>query len=500
MSARQFHGTVYGLKDAPKEELLYKSFDEAAQEQMSLTSAQVLQQVQDDMNRDIVKAMGANSIQGGGGLGDLGPLRLEDLDATMTKVLYNRSHFVFQRWIQRETADQLIYQYNVQHSYGSARGEAGFMEGRGPKGGVSRFSRETTQIRFFGVKGGITHQASLMKRGMVQDPVAKENEDRVTELLTQVERMIIWGNSALVAPTGDTVAYDGLYLQIRQNAPEENIIDMRGEPFDLSILDDIGLIYHDFRYDNDFGPIKMFAPGQVFTDLSKTLQEGDRRMLGGLNSQPQGGYVPGTPIRGYETQFGYIPFQPSVFMQRTAGNKPMTEPKEAKGTATVVASAVAAADVTSTSQMESDTHYYFVGVVYPDGESIVSAGVSASPTAGQKVTVTITRTADTSNVRGYRLYRGPSSNAAKAGWIADVPDNASSITFVDYNDVLPNTNIALVLHNGTDNLMLAQLAPLMRYPLPVEETTQPFFYLLYHTLLVKAPSRMFLIRNIGKAS
>jgi hypothetical protein len=443
--------------------------------------------------------MGVNSLTGGGGLGDFGALRVEDLDPVMTKVLFNRTHLVMQRALAKEIADQLVYQFNVQHAYGDSRAEPGFREGWGPGTSNAEYSRETAQIRYLGIERGYTHQLGEMRRGTQIDPVQAENENGTLAFAELVERALTWGDSSLVDETGQTVAYDGLYKQIRAKSPEENIIDLRGDPFDLDILQDVGLIYHDYRFTNDFSRVKMFAPGVVLSDISKQYvsPEITRRMLG--DRGPEGGYIDGAPVRGYESQFGTILFQPSVFMQRVPGNKPRTLVKGSFGAATTLASAVAASDTDPTNEMESGTYYYFVGVIYNSGESVVSAGVSATAADGQKVTLSINRTTQTDVVRGYRIYRGYTSNAAKAGWIGDVPDAPSGITFVDRNDVIPNTNIALILEMSPENLAIAQLAPFMRLQQPIFKTTLPFYFVLYHTLIMKAPSRQFLIRNIGRA-
>lgn len=494
---------LYGSPRVEDNALLAKSFGDMSEEYWNITSAERIGELQDGkvagLSTGLMKAMGVNSLTGGGGLGDFGALRIEDLDRVMTKVLFDRRHLVMQRAISKELADQLVKQYNVQHAYGDSRAEPGFREGWGPGTSNAEYTRETAEIKYLGIERGLTHQLAEMRRGTTADPTATENENATMAFAELVERAITWGDESLVDETGQKVAYDGLYKQIRGKAPEENIIDLRGDPFDLDILQDIGLIYHDYRFNNDFTNIKMYAPGAVFSDISKEF--GDpaitRRMLGGLGSQPDGGYVPGAPVRGFETQFGNILFQPSVFMQRVPGNKPRTVVKGSFGAATTIASATPGASSGDPSEMESGTYYWFVAVIYNSGESVVSAGVSATVTDGQQVTLNLNRTTQTDVVRGYRLYRGYTSNPAKAGWIGDVADKQSGITFIDKNDVIPGTNIALVLETSPENLVIAQLAPMMRFEQPVYKTTLPFYYVMYHTLIMKAPSRQFLIRNIG---
>jgi hypothetical protein len=488
---------LYGAPTLEDNPLLTKSFDDMSQDLWGITSQGRIEELQQGRVDGLMKAMGVNSLTGGGGLGDFGALRVEDLDPVMTKVLFNRTHLVMQRALSKEIADQLVYQYNVQHGYGDSRAEPGFREGWGPGSSNAEYTRETAIIRYLGIERGYTHQLGEMRRGTQVDPVQAENENGTLAFLELVERALTWGDSSLIDETGQTVAYDGLYKQIRAGAPAENVIDLRGDPFDLDILQDIGLIYHDYRFTNDFSRVRMFGPGQVFSDISKQYTDPaiTRRMLG--NTGPEGGYVDGAPVRGYETQFGTILFQPSVFMQRVPGNKPRTLVKGSFGAATTIASATAGADVSGTSEMDSGTYYYFVGVIYNSGESVVSAGVSATPSNGQQVTLLLNRTTQTDVVRGYRIYRGYTSDPSKAGWIGDVPDAPSGITFIDRNDIIPNTNIALVLEMSPENLAVAQLAPFMRLQQPIFKTTLPFYFVLYHTLIMKAPSRQFLIRNIG---
>lgn len=481
------------------------SFDTVCKERFgeSMGSKEVLKALQEEMEADIMKAMAINSISGGGGFGDLGPLRLEDLDNTMSSVLYRHEHLVLQRWLPRHPAKQLIFQYNIQESYGNNRGRAAFIEGGGPGGSISRFSRHTAQIRFMGIQGGITHQATMLKEGGITlDPVAKENADRTLDLLANIERQLIWGDSALTDVNANVLEYDGLYKQLNTLCPPENVFDLRGQPLDLKILDEIALIMHDARFTNDFSKFRMFSPGSVITDLSQQIRVDPvtgaslaRRQLptGAVPS-----YDPGAIYDGYTTQFGKIPFTSSVFMEPCPGGIPVTDAADAYGTAVAITSAVAASDATS--KMTAGTFYYFLSGLYDSGESLPSAGTSVIVASGQKVTVTITISTQRAELRGYRVYRGTLSDMSDAGWVADVPEISGAASFVDRNGIIPNTHIAMVLEGHEDNLMLAQLAPLMRFPLPPVKTTLPFYYLLYHTLIVKIPKRQFLIKNIGRLS
>jgi hypothetical protein len=488
---------------------LVKSFDQICRETFgdAFGSSEALAEYAAS-GMELQKAMASTTVAGQA-YGDFGALRLEDLDSTMTAVLFKAEHLKMQRWIARTPARQLIWQYDVQTAYGNSRGMSGFAEGLGPAGGISKYARKTAQIMFKGRMGGITHQASMMRSGMLIDPVAAENSNRTLELLEVIERELVFGMASMTDQAGNVINYDGLFYQIKNNAatPPENIIDMRGAPLDFSVFDNIAQIMADQRFITDFGRVKAFMGGAVKADMSQLLRQQDRRVLGGLGSQPDGGYVPGAPIGGYQSQFGYIPFEHDIFLEPVAGKRPVNvsagDPVSTLTQANIAGGGLAASGTGS--QLAAGTYYYFVGTLYADGETGPSntggSAISVAATAGQGVTVTITRPgAIDPSLRGYRLYRGVSNDPNAARWIADVadPHTGTTLTYTDTNQIIPGTDIMLILEGSPENLVIAQLAPLMRFPLPPNQTTLPFYLLLYHTLVNRAPQRQFLVYNIGR--
>ncbi len=488
---------------------LIKSFDQICRETFgdNFGSAEALAEYM-AQGQEIQKAMASTTVAGQS-YGDYGALRLEDLDSTMTSVLFRAEHLKLQRWLARTPARQLIWQYDVQTAYGNSRGMSGFAEGLGPAGGVSRYQRKTAQIMFKGRMGGITHQASMMRSGMLIDPVAAENSNRTLELLETVERELVFGRADMTDQAGNVINYDGLFYQIKNNSatPSENIIDMRGQPLTFDTFETIGQILADQRFISDFTRVKAFMGGAVKADLATLLRQADRRMMGGYGSQPAGGYVPGTPFGGYQSQFGFIPAEHDIFLEPVAGKKPVnTVLGEVASTLTqaVIPGGGLAASGSGT-LLGAGTYFYFVGTLYADGETSPSntggSAISQAATAGQQIVITINRPGSIDpSLRGYRLYRGTSSDPTAARWIADVPDphTGTNTTYTDTNQIVPGTDIMLVLEGSPENLVIAQLAPLMRYPLPPNQTTLPFYLLLYHTLVVRAPQRQFLVYNIGR--
>lgn len=490
---------------------LVKSFDQICRETYgdAFGSADALAEIM-AAGADLQKAMASTTIAGQS-FGDLGALRLEDLDSTMTAVLFKAEHLKLQRWIPRTPARQLIWQYDVQQAYGNSRATTGFAEGLGPAGDISKYDRRTAQIMFKGKMGGITHQATMMRQGMLIDPVAAENQNRTLSLLENIERELAWGRADFTDQLGNVINYNGLWQQLRTGAgvPAENVIDMRGAPMNFETFDQIAQIMVDQRFTSDFSRFKAFMFGTTATDLSQLIRQADRRELGGLGSQPAAGYVPGAPIRGFQSQFGFIPFEHSVFMEPVPGKRP-PDPSLGEIVSTLAGASIGGGGLAaggSGSKLDTGTYYYFIGTVYADGETAVSnqggAAISATPSAGQSVTITINRPAAIDgSLRGYRVYRGDTSDWKKARWIGEVadPHSGTTATFVDSGDIIPGTDVMFVLEGSPENLVIPQLAPLMRFPLPPNQTTLPFYLLLYHTLVLRAPSRQFVVYNIGRLS
>jgi hypothetical protein len=97
---------------------------------------------------------------------------------------------------------------------------------------------------------------------------------------------------------------------------------------------------------------------------------------------------------------------------------------------------------------------------------------------------------------GVRLYRGTLADGSDAKWIANLP--IATVSYVDRNQQIPGTGYVFILERSPENLVLAQMTPLLRFPLAVVNTTIEFLLLLYHTLVVKVPERQYIYKNVGR--
>lgn len=102
----------------------------------------------------------------------------------------------------------------------------------------------------------------------------------------------------------------------------------------------------------------------------------------------------------------------------------------------------------------------------------------------------------------------PSGNSATAvGPTTGLPTlpTATQVQFVDrngtpelYNNFFGGTSIAPLVCRNPADLCIAQMSPLLKMPLAPVQTTFEYLLLLYHTLVLKAPERQFIFKNVGK--
>lgn len=197
------------------------------------------------------------------------------------------------------------------------------------------------------------------------------------------------------------------------------------------------------------------------------------------------------------------------------------------------------------SNMEAGLYYYAVSAVNDFGESVATCYGSQNVAlkgvyvpANAQVNVVITAV---TGATSYRIYRMKDKNTftgtvgltsdgwygmtASAGAIAGAagatvkntnvatgPDwqyvghtPAATLTFIDkngtsdlYNNIRPGTNIAPLVCRNSADLCIAQMSPLLKMPLAPTSTTFEYLLLLYHTLVLKAPERQFIFKNVGK--
>jgi hypothetical protein len=456
------------------------------------------------LSAPLAKALATSGVPG---YSDGTALVLQNLDSIMSSVLFDRNQLVKQRWIERVASINPIFQWNRRNTYGSSRGAMGFAEGNIGPVGLSSWARNTEPVRFFGVQRGTTVIANIAGAlgGLFNDPVEEEEYDGTMQLLGNVERTLIWGNSTIKDANGNDIFYDGAYRKLKARAGTgkvfpKNIIDLHGKPMNFDVISMIAAELAKV-YVTSSQNVAAFMPPDALQTLQLLKTQSERR---DLSDNRDGGYAAGTPIGGYNTQIGNIPFIQDVFTEPVDGGKaPLATADGGAPTAVITVTLAAASpsgsQVSNWLASDAGTVYYTIGAFNASGEAVGYLKTSGlAVTAGQIATVTIT---SVSGAIGYRVYRGVLSSGADAQWIGEVSaSGAGTVAFVDDNSIMPGCDVASFFERSPENLVIAQMAPLLKLPLAIQSTTIPFGLLYLHTLAMKVPERQFMVVNIGKTN
>jgi hypothetical protein len=534
------------LPEAQRFERLEKSFDDVIQEwsRSQLNGDQVFDEIAKAVSTGLLGSGGFPAQTGGQGAANA--LRLENLDATMTSVLFREEHLKLFNWLPKVPSQNAYYEWNRRSRYGSSRGFAGFGEGGAPQGTLGEWRRNGTYVKYLGTRGGVTHQVALAGQlgGMQVDPVSEENHRATMDLLERIERASLWGGEAILDKTGKAANYDGIFRQLVAKRPA-NVIDLRGRHLTLDDLGNVAFrLYQEGKVSN-YRDVRQFMSGSTLEDVSKLRYStiiadngmvvrdvsADRRNMQGGPNTPA--YV-GGPIAGFTSNFGVIPFEPSIFMEEVEGGVPLSlvpgnpgadanAPARVnagtaltiRGSATLNTEGVnpeAATGMPTNFTAATATYYYAVAAVNDAGEALPNTTSAAvTVTTGQAVRLRIPRVTGSglSQARAYRIYRGTRADGTDLQFVGTQPDhgadgNGTCVDFVDKNGsadslgIMAGTQQSFVLHRGTADLCIAQMSPLIKWPLPVFETTAEFLLLLYHTIVLKAEERQFMFKNIGR--
>ena len=430
-----------------------------------------------------------------------GPLNLENLDGVMTKVLSTMKHLKMFNYFTKIPSIQPLFQWIRQNSFGETRGSLGFNEGGAPAWGSSSYTRGNGQVRYLGVKGGYTHQVAAVGQqgGMFVDPITSENENRTLQLLTRVDRELVFGDENILDGQGNTVHFNGLLNEMAARYPQ-NVIDLQGKPLTFEHLDDSS--------ENFITDGKLPSVDNYTCFLSPHVEKGINRQYQDANvvrhnkDTARGSeYQPGFRVPSYASQFGDITFDRSILFEEVGGSKPQAAAGASAPAAPATVGATVANDATS--NMVAGTYYYFVSAHNDADESLTTATTAQAVALGQKVTLDVARV---STATAYRVYRGTLADGSDARWIARIAQpTAGNAAFVDKNqwrtldaNGKPESGLAILVEPDPTDIGIAQLAPLVKLDQPLEGTTIPFLLLLYITLVVKAPERVRIYKNCGQ--
>jgi hypothetical protein len=418
---------------------------------------------------DLQKALDSGSY---GNTSSGGPLIGQSLENTVRVVTFDiNKHIPMFNKIAKQPAFATVEEFNRLLSYGE--GGAFFNDGGLPNADDAQYERANEKVKFMGCMGEVTGPMMLAGRAKFGDILAQQVYNRTAFLLRKIEEAIFNANE-----TCDPLAFRGLFQQIMEGA-SENVIDMRGKPLSLEVLEDGATMIAD-----NYGfASSMFMGVREKASVSKLLFNSTRWMNPGKEA------AAGIPVNKYAAANGEFDLVGDVWLR--PGGDPL---KAGQKNAPSAPATVTVTVEDEASQFDAATMYYAVSAVNSAGESIATAGNAAATVTGatQRGKLVI---ANPTGAKSLKIYRGATAGTVKFMKEVAVATGATT-TFYDTNADLPGTSKSILMDETT--IALKQLLPVRKIDLARISDSTRWMQVSYLTLVVYALKKNVVFKNIGK--
>lgn len=452
------------------------------------------QDIWEDFQKAVVAGYGTDSATLTGG----GSLRIESLEHTLMSVIQTVKHFRLFNKLKKNAATATVDEWTEQDSIGGRMGGSFNTELGDIKSATGNYARKVAMVKYLMTRRSVSVVQNVMNS--IISAKAQEEVNGTLQLLTDAEWAMFYGDSAIVPEQ-----FDGLGTIIRSLNADDHIIDMEGQPLDGGTGFESLLIAASTIYGlGSFGePTDIFLSVAAQTDLDLKLDPAFRVPLTDVGN---GGTQLGAPVKGLRTSFGDIANQPDVFL-REGWVPPEAEasPGNVTSDPTKPASVAVAAAADASSKFaaaHAGLYYWGVTSVNGNGESDMTLSAQQAVAAGEKVTVTITRSAqqDATGFRIYRSRRNGTNAPADMRYMFSVPySGAATTVYVDLNREIPGTSQAFVLNMNPsfEAIGWRQMLPMTRFALyPTAKAEDPWAQLLFGYLRVTKRRQHLMVKNI----
>lgn len=439
---------------------------------------------------DLYKALSSNNFaQLDGPAAQVGGSALipESLESTLRTLTYTEQHLKLWKNIAKEKAYSTVEEYNVINNYGEDI-SAFQAEGLAGANTTGNYSREFAKVKSLNTTRAVTNLMTLLRT--TDDPVALETQSGMKYLMGQAERALFYGDSSLAANNEEGLEWDGIFKQ----ADSSNTIDLKG-----GYLTDKEMNKASERVLNNYGvPTAAYMPIGVASTFSEQYYP-DQRALMNVNA---GNVTAGTMVTQFNSIGGTVNIEPDVFMRK--GIVALNPQEQAYGeTAPTPPTGSVAIAADAVGDFEEGTYKYAVVAYNSGGKSVATeignvAITGAETKQGVKLTI---KNADAQihAPEYFAIYRTEVNKneyyeIAKVG--ATSKDKGAETVFVDVNDVIPNTGMAIVGDFRAETLAFKQIAPMFKLDYALTQPQHRFGIFLYGMPVVYAPKRLVVIKNI----
>lgn len=430
-------------------------------------------------------------------------LRIQSLDRTMMTTIQENKHFALFNALAKSNAGATVDEWTEQSNVGGFLGGSTNTETGTISESTGSYARRVGLVKYLMTKRQVSFVSTLGNN--LASSEAVEHANGALQLLTDAEYLSFEGDSAVVA-----TEFDGIYAQMvagvaAGQVDSSNILDARAQS--LSSVTMVNAAAAQVSAYGNFGrPTDIFLSQQTQADFDTALSPAYRVSLAGTGQD----IMEGAPVVGIRTSWGNIANNPDVFIRDELNQKLfelLPGPYAAIATANVglqpTLTAYAAASDTASmfGAAQAGNYYYAVTGINANGQSTAVISTQQAIAAGQKLTITITRSAGAQET-GYVIYRGRLNGTNATSdfrQVARIPIAGATTPFVDYNRDIPGTVKAYILNltKGAQAIAWRQLLPMLKFPLyPTASAVIPWAQLLFGYLRMTKRRHVAVIKNI----
>lgn len=466
------YGSLVGMSSYPKDSPVYGA----------LSSVDVA---------ELRKALetGNTAVAIGGPNTGVSALRPQSLESTLKVVTVTQKHLKLWPKLAKDPARSTLEEFSRLDALGEV-GDGFIPEVATPVSTAETMARQAVAIKFMGVKKEVS-LASTLVHNIVGNLEAHEAQIATTELLAQLERNLVYGNSTI-----NSLSFDGFIKLISDAATgdaSDIVLDWEGKAPDEAMMERACQIVGDHYGVLDYALTSVRGKSNLRASIFPAQRANMPDAIGGAIGFEFNEYRGGSRVA----------IDDSVFIR---DKKPRAIAMTVTNTPANPASFTATQGNDSASKLEANkTYYYWIGMGKQGLESAAVAASAATTALNQKITLSMADSnfGSGANAAEYiNIYRSTNVNAiGNATLIAQVARAAGGAptTYVDLNQNRDNCDLMLGFTWDPEGVVkFKQLAPLMKLSLAVTGTSSPFMVLLFGSPILFAPTKCIYIKNMGR--
>lgn len=428
-------------------------------------------------------------------------LRIQSLDKTMKSTIQENEHFRLFNALAKTGAGATVDEWTERSGVGGFLGGSTNTETGNIAQAQGDYKRRVAMVKYLMTRAEVSVVVTLGNN--LASAKATEAQGAALRLLTDAEYLSFCGDSAVV-PT----EFDGIFAQIEAGVADGsvdggNVVDAGGSA--ITSVNSFNDAAAQIAKRGNFGrPTHFFSSLDVQADMDNSL---DPAFRVAVNNAADGGVKLGSPVVGLRTSHGNVATMPDVFIPDGNDLRPfeIEYPAIAAVNAGLAPAGVAIASTTDAASKFAAGHagnfYYLVTGVNAAGQSTGVITAQEAVAAGEKVTLTITKSA-AGQESGYAVYRSRKNGTNAVNdfrLIKRIPRTGAETVFVDLNRDIPGTSKACILNMtpGADAISWRQLLPMMEFQLyPTANAVLPWAQLLFGYLRLAKRRHHVVIKNI----